>query len=174
MWGHEYAITSLLENAVSWKVNEGGRQSETTLNLPTSTATRHVCLGRRPSSAVYHFGARVITLDLLQGRKKLVKRPITVSKETNYSVKGDLSQCQKRPIIVRWTMYVVREEGVRSNCLKHASKRLVPRGCRESGGREGGKERKCVCEREETGLSILLPCAQPLHTRRPRTRKHCS
>ena len=44
-WGHEYVITSLLENAVSWKINEGGRQSEATLNLPSSTPTRHVCLG---------------------------------------------------------------------------------------------------------------------------------
>ena len=34
MWGHEYVNTSLLENAVSWEINEGGPQSEATLNLP--------------------------------------------------------------------------------------------------------------------------------------------
>ena len=45
MWGHEYVITSLFENAVSWKINEGGRQSEATPHLPSFTATRHVCLG---------------------------------------------------------------------------------------------------------------------------------
>ena len=58
MWGHEYVITSLLENVVSWKINEGGRRSEA---YPQSTLIHGhaLCLsGRRPSSAVHHFGRR--------------------------------------------------------------------------------------------------------------------
>ena len=38
-----------------------------------------------------------------KGRSKVRKRPITVSKETYYSVKRDLLQCQKRPITLSKT-----------------------------------------------------------------------
>ena len=45
VWGHEYVITSLLENVVSWKINEGSPPSEAHPHLPSFKATRYVCLG---------------------------------------------------------------------------------------------------------------------------------
>ena len=37
MWGHEYVITSLLENAVSWKVKRGGPPS---VGVPSTFSSR--------------------------------------------------------------------------------------------------------------------------------------
>jgi len=60
LWGHEqyeYVITSLLENVVSWKIKRGGPPS---VGIPSSTLIHGhaLCLsGRRPSSAVHHFGS---------------------------------------------------------------------------------------------------------------------
>ena len=45
MWGHEYVITSLLENAVSWKIKRGGPHPLRLRTLTTSFgATRTVCV----------------------------------------------------------------------------------------------------------------------------------
>ena len=55
-WGHEYVITSLLENAVSWKINEAASHRGGSPQ-PTLIHGHALCLcGRRPSSAVHHFG----------------------------------------------------------------------------------------------------------------------
>ena len=56
LWVHEYVITCLLENAVSWKIKRrrppiGGSPS------PTLIHGHAPCLsGRRPSSVVHQFG----------------------------------------------------------------------------------------------------------------------
>jgi hypothetical protein len=56
VWGHEYVITSLLENAVSWKKLKRG-EPHRRFTSPTLIHGYALCLsGRRPSSAVHHFG----------------------------------------------------------------------------------------------------------------------
>ena len=53
LWVHEYVITCLLENAVSWKINDGGRQSEA-YPLPTLIHGHAPCLsGKRHSRAPF-------------------------------------------------------------------------------------------------------------------------
>ena len=62
MWGHEYVITSLLENAVSWSIiKERGRPQRANLQ-PTLIQGHAPCLsGRRPSSALHHFGLSLLS-----------------------------------------------------------------------------------------------------------------
>jgi hypothetical protein len=65
---------------------------------------------------IYSFRPRSMNC-LIEGKKLCQKRPITVSKETYYSVKRDLLQCQKRPITQVNELLNRREETLR--CEQH-------------------------------------------------------
>jgi len=69
---------------------------------------RRSCWVRAIAESVSKETSYSVKRDLLQCQKK----PITVSKETYYSVKRDLLQCQKRPITVS------KETYYRSCCVR--------------------------------------------------------
>jgi hypothetical protein len=72
---------------------------------------RSLCHWRYPKRDLLQRQKRPITVSketyysVKRGLLQCQKRPITVSKETYYSVKRDLLQCQKRPIIVSKEAY---------------------------------------------------------------------
>ena len=70
VWGHEYVITSLLENAVSWKTKRGGPPSVVVLSTYLIQSHAPCLSGRRPSSAVHHFGQMSMSVGLCSGRFK--------------------------------------------------------------------------------------------------------